>query len=102
MSVGKRIIQLRKSQGITQRQLAKLAKLQQPYVSSIENHIRVPNDHSIHAIADVLGCSVGYLLEGNSNIDLKLDLFHLLDTLSEDDQEHLLSYIRFLTQSSRL
>ena len=61
-AIGQRIRALRKSQGLTQEQLAEAASLSPPFVSHIERAVKLPSLHSLFAIAGVLGVGLDQLV----------------------------------------
>lgn len=64
MSLGKRIKKARLAKELTQKQLAKLLKVTDATINRYEKDLRKPDPQMLKAIADVLGVSVDYLLNG--------------------------------------
>ncbi len=61
-SLGLRIKEIRKNQGLTQEQLAERADLSTTHISNIENAKKVPSLQSIVSIANALSITVDALL----------------------------------------
>ena len=64
MSIGERIIQVRKERGITQSGLAKLMDVSRQAVSKWENDQTAPDTLKLIQLSDVLGTDVEYLATG--------------------------------------
>lgn len=62
MTLGKRIIQLRKKQNMSQEKLANVLKVTRGAVSMWEIGQRQPGPDTLRKLADFFGCSVDYLL----------------------------------------
>ncbi|MBL1137245.1 MAG: helix-turn-helix transcriptional regulator [Chloroflexi bacterium] len=69
LQFGKRVRELRLSQGLSQEDLAALCSLDRTYISSIERGKRNVSLKNIAAIAQSLHISISYLLEGVSSDD---------------------------------
>ena len=67
MTLGKRIIQLRKKQNMSQEKLANILKVSRGAVSMWEIGQRRPDLDTLQKLADFFGCSVDYLL-GRTNV----------------------------------
>ena len=65
MSIGERIIQLRKHRNISQGQLAKMMDVTRQAVSKWENDLSSPDTVRLIQLADVLDTEVEYLATGN-------------------------------------
>lgn len=66
MSIGERIIQLRKQQNISQGQLANMMNVSRQAVSKWENDLSSPDTIHLIRLADALSTDVEYLATGNS------------------------------------
>lgn len=66
MSIGERIIQLRKQHNISQQQLAQLMDVSRQAVSKWENDLSSPDTIHLIRLADALSTDVEYLATGNS------------------------------------
>lgn len=64
MTVGERIIQLRKSQNLNQAQLAKLLDVSRQAVSKWENGLAIPDMSRMIQLAELLNTDVEYLATG--------------------------------------
>ena len=64
MSVGERILQLRKQKNISQVELAKLMDISRQAVSKWENDLSAPDTLNLIKLADVLDTQVEYLATG--------------------------------------
>lgn len=67
MSVGERILELRKLQGISQVQLAQTLGISRQAVSKWENDLTVPDSMNMIKLADVLDTDIEYLSSGRRN-----------------------------------
>lgn len=65
MSIGERICELRKSQNISQVQLAKALGVSRQAVSKWENDLTAPDTLKLIQLADLLGTDTEYLATGN-------------------------------------
>lgn len=68
MTVGERIKLKIKEKGISQNQLARMAKISQSGISTIINGANGPTESTLRAIAGALECSVGELLGENDGL----------------------------------
>lgn len=64
MTLGGRLVGLRKSAKLTQRQLAQAAKLRQDTISFLERDARRPRLETLEKLAKVFSVDVGYILDG--------------------------------------
>ena len=106
MSIGKRIVELRKRMGLTQVQLAKKAGVSQPTVSSYESDPGAGYRAEIlFKIAAALETTPEYLMRGTGEVrlgDLKSDqreLISTIDKLSESERALLLSVAKSMLKS---
>ena len=100
-----RLIQLRKSQGYNQTELAELVGTTQNQVSRYERGVHVPPSETLEAIAKALNTSADYLL-GLSNVPypgaepqpdltpLEAEALAILQQYSEVDQARLVEILR--------
>lgn len=80
--LGKRIREIRKSQNLTQENLAELVGVESPSISNIENGKYYPTNENLQKIADVLKVKPYelYMFEHLRPIDeLKTEIFQALD-----------------------
>lgn len=70
MSIGERIIQLRKEQDMSQGQLADLIGVSRQAVSKWENDTASPDTLKLIRLADVLGTEIEYLATGKKPVYL--------------------------------
>lgn len=68
MSVGERIIELRKAQNISQVQLAKALQISRQAVSKWENDQSLPDTENMIRLADVLDTDIEYLSSGRRSM----------------------------------
>ena len=66
-----RIKELRKEKGLTQKKLAELAGISQPYLNDLENGNRMGKPETLQRIADPLGVTVK-ILKGETTSEAKL------------------------------
>ena len=71
MSIGERIIQLRKEQGISQGQLADALDVTRQAVSKWENDLSAPDTIKLIQLADLLDTDVEYLATGRKSFGLR-------------------------------
>ena len=64
MTIGERIIQLRKDQNVNQAQLAKMMDVSRQAVSKWENGLAIPDMRRMIQLADLLNTDVEYLATG--------------------------------------
>jgi transcriptional regulator with XRE-family HTH domain len=82
-AVGERIGELRRLKGLSQRQLARLAGVDNGYLSRIERGLREPGDSILNSLASALGCTVDHLTSGKPwlghprTMDLELNFAEL-------------------------
>lgn len=108
----KRLIECRKSLGITKQEAAKRMQMSQPAYLRYESGERTPSIHVIHFMANVLGTSADYLTGKTDiptpntywvNASTEPELFSLVETYNKCDirnKDRLLSYILKLTEST--
>lgn len=87
MDVRKRIIELRKAAELSQTQLAALAGISQPSLSSIEKGYSQATVQTIEGICQALGITLADFFSEDPIIDEPMDNieYHLLQDLSCDD-----------------
>lgn len=103
-----RMKMMRLSQGFSQKMLADKVGTSQKSIDNWEKGIVSPSAVSLAKIADILGCSVDYLLDReddfgqvNVNCDLSEDEKKLLSSFRSIDKvskEHLLNYAIYLSE----
>lgn len=67
MSIGERIIQLRKEQNLSQGQLASALDVSRQAVSKWENDLAIPDAMNLIGLADILDTDIEYLSTGRCN-----------------------------------
>jgi len=70
-TLGDRVADLRKEEGLTQKELAERADISTPFVSDIENDKRNVSSSVLYQIAEALGTSLDYLMTGEENRPVK-------------------------------
>lgn len=93
--MNERIIQARKSQGLTQDALAKLLKISKSYVSQIESGQKVPSDRLVDDICQVLNVNAEWLKSGGGEMKVADKLSEYLGTIPYGDDD----FIRDLVES---
>lgn len=68
MSVGQRISELRKSQNISQVELAKALRISRQAISKWENDLSMPDAEKMIQLADLLDTDIEYLSSGRRNM----------------------------------
>ena len=91
-SVGERIREIRDEQGITQDQLAQRSGLSKGFLSDVENSKRNIGSQNLLQIANVLGASVDYLLQGEARMSLDREPIVIPPELDRAAEELGLSY----------
>ena len=93
IQVGNRIKEIRKSKGLSQREVAKRLNMAFSTYSNYENNNREPNFETLKRIADVLDVSIAQLVNDEAVADEEMSLFHqfseyldLLDLSLEQDE----------------
>jgi transcriptional regulator with XRE-family HTH domain len=89
-----RLRQLRKQKGITQTEIAKLAGVHETHIGRYERGMSRPSAHVVKRLADALGVSADYLIEGSTEDAAKakfedrelLRQFQEVQTLPEEDK----------------
>lgn len=82
--VSQRIKDLRKKNGMTQKELAEILNVSQNAVYNWENDKRIPNADIVKQIASFFGVSPAYLLGWqDQNIELFLEIQKLIDRMNE-------------------
>ena len=66
VSVGERIKALRLKAALTQQKVAAHVGVSRAAVTQWEQDLTTPSGTSVHALAELLGCSTGYILHGDS------------------------------------
>ncbi len=66
-TVGERVKDVREKKGLTQEQLSQASGVSKSFLSEIENNKTNPGGQTLLQIANALGASVDYLLEGKSS-----------------------------------
>jgi len=70
-TLGDRVADLRKEEGLTQKELAERADISTPFVSDIENDKRNVSSSVLYQVAEALGTSLDYLMTGEENRPVK-------------------------------
>ncbi len=74
VTIGERILNLRKESNLSQKELAKKADITEASLSRYENNLREPKAEIIARIAEALECSTDYLLGQIDNKDGCIEL----------------------------
>lgn len=89
MSVlGKRIGELRKKRGLTQRQLADKLQVSHGRISLYETGDRSPDPEMLKKLADFFGCSVDYLLGRTNDPNINIDETDIKKILEKKEKAH--------------
>lgn len=72
ISIGNNIKKLRNQKGLTQKELAEKCNLSRSYLADLERDRYNPSLESLKLIANSLGVSLSFLLEGNSEEEIKI------------------------------
>lgn len=108
MEIGTRIIKLREKKNWSQRELAKRAKLNPSVMNRIELGDRPLRDLELKTLAELLGVSIDYLINGErqsdeilEQIDEDSDFQHAMrsaEGFSEENKKKLLDYIEMIEE----
>lgn len=110
MEIGNRIKTLRKSLGITQMDIMNQTGISSGNLSSIENGNVLPSSTALVALSNILGCSIDYILKGDSsNIEIPIFfndkeklLLNEYRKLTEKDQDEILGLISLKINLSKV
>lgn len=111
MAIGQNIAELRKSQDLTQRELAERLGVSQSHVARWESEKTQPRSRALKQLSEFFGVTVEELLSGGSGnlktaLDVEdqelLELLKELKNLSKDETQALKTVIRGLLARSRL
>lgn len=112
ISVGKRIKQKRKENGITQLQIQEQTSISSGNLSCIENGKYLPSSSALLELSKILKCSMEWLLTGEQAIankdanaatsdiedSLKIQLIDLFRNMSDEDKIELLAIAQIKAQ----
>ena len=79
--IGTRIREVRRARGISQRQLAQQVNISVRTLRAYEQNKRVPDDKTLHKIADVLEFPAHYFLRGEPEVKTHLMFVCRLDDI---------------------
>jgi len=79
--IGTRIREVRRARGLTQRQLAQRVDISVRTLRAYEQNKRVPDDKTLHRIADVLEFPAHYFLRGEPKVETHLMFVCRLDDI---------------------
>ena len=79
--IGTRIRELRRARGLTQQQLAQRVDISVRTLRAYEQNKRVPDDKTLHRIADALEFPTSYFLRGEPTPKVHLMFVCRLDTI---------------------
>lgn len=91
-TVGERVKDVRENKGLTQEQLSQASGVSKSFLSEIENNKTNPGGQTLLQIANALGASVDYLLEGKSSESQSKESVVIPPTLSRLAEKLNLSY----------
>jgi transcriptional regulator with XRE-family HTH domain len=87
--LGKRIGEMRRKRGLTQRQLADKLKVSHGRISLYETGDRSPDPEMLNKLADFFGCSVDYLLGRSDDPDpISKDETDIKKILEQKEKAH--------------
>ena len=81
MSIGERIVKLRKQQNISQLQLARLMDVSRQAVSKWENDLSAPDTLRLIQLAEVLNTDVEFLATGNAAAKPEPEIIRVVETV---------------------
>ena len=104
-SIGKRISQLRKKQGLTQEQFAEEIDISIKHISAVERGASSLSLEKLIDAANHLDCTMDYLILGKTKKDgtdlLPASILSILSSDDEKEKELLLEYITLYTKIRR-
>jgi transcriptional regulator with XRE-family HTH domain len=98
-ALGKRIKQLRKEKGLTQKELAKQVNCSHAQLNKYESGLNTPPLDRLLLLAEVLGTSVDYLLAGQGNgkpplhSQRLIQRFQTIEEFGSDDRETIIKVL---------
>lgn len=95
---GSRLVSARERRGLSQTELAKLAKLQPAAIGHFERDRRKPSFANVRALARALNVSSDFLLGRSSSMEGATTAFRDEDKLSHHDREHIQMMIDMMNQ----
>lgn len=95
-TTGERIKQIREKKGLTQDQLAEAAGISKGFLSDVENNNKNISSQSLLRLANALGASVDYLLQGAARETVEKEPVVIPPELSEAAEQLKLSYAETL------
>lgn len=101
-SMGKRIRQLRKNQGLTQEKFAEVIDISIKHISEVERGISSLSLEKLKDAANHLDCTMDYLILGKTKKDgtdlLPASILSILSSDDEKEKELLLEYINLYSK----
>ena len=95
---GARLTQAREKRGLSQAEVARLAKLQAAAIGHFERDRRKPSFANVRALARALNVSSDYLLGRSPTMEGATTAFRGEDNLSHHDREHIQLMIDVMNQ----
>ncbi len=93
----KNLKQLRKNVNKTQAEMAEILQIKRATYARYENNETQPDFETLQKLANYFGCSIDYLI-GRQNVGensaAKNDLINAIGTLTDDECEKVLSFIK--------
>ena len=94
MSVGEKIKEIRKSKGLTQKQLAEKIGIAEITIRKYEKGERQPSTEQLVSIVNALEVPVSQLMSNDEIIDLKLEQLHtMIDKYAAGETSYLLNML---------
>jgi len=95
---GARLVQAREKRGLSQSEVARLAKLQPAAIGHFERDRRKPSFANVRALARALGVSSDFLLGRSAGMEGATTAFRGEDNLTHHDREHIQMMIDVMNQ----
>lgn len=95
---GVRLVQAREKRGLSQSELARLARLQPAAIGHFERDRRKPSFANVRALARALNVSSDFLLGRSTTMEGATTAFRGEDNLSHHDREHIQMMIDVMNQ----
>ena len=95
---GARLVQAREKRGLSQSEVARLAKLQPAAIGHFERDRRKPSFANVRALARALNVSSDFLLGRSPTMEGATTAFRGEGNLSQDDRDHIQLMIDVMNQ----
>lgn len=108
MNIGKKVMSIRKSQNLSQKEVALSARIDRALFSQIENNKANPTLATIEKIANVLKVNMAEFFTGDNGYDINsydkslLERMQLLEQLPDEQKKLIFSFIDTILVNKKL